>query len=272
MANRAEGNKDLMIQVAAWLFVNKTRDAKEIAKILKVGERTIHRYAETDTWNNVLQNLKYDGKRSFRVKEAGRRTELNRKIFMAKSFLDSAIFHEKTLHIVPADMAESKEEAESKLSDIRLKRKLVTHFLYAVVFELSIKIILEIEQGTSAPHHHNIFCLYKKLSKESRQKISTLYDRQVTNMQKLILECNRSQNRAGQIVNFNHPLQSLEDALKANEQTVKNFKYDGKFNGKSSALCSVMWTDDQIWALPRSRADAITFPKALLEYAISLED
>ena len=199
------------------------------------------------------------------------KTDLDRKIFMAQSFLDSAIFHEKTLNIVTDDIADSLKDAKSKLDDIALRRKLVSHFSYAVVFELSIKIIWEIEQGMAAPYHHNILCLYKKLSKESKQKISDMYNAQVDNMKKLLAECNGRRNRGGQIVNLNPDLQSLEDALKANEQTVKNFKYDGRFNGKSSVLCSIMWTDDRIYVLPQIIADTIIFPKALLEYAISFK-
>ena len=200
------------------------------------------------------------------------KTDLDRKIFMAQSFLDSAIFHEKTLNIVPGDMADSLEDAESKLDDIILRRKVVAHFAYAMVFELSIKIILEIEQGKNAPFHHNILRLYRELSQTSQQKISDMYDTQAANMKKLISECNGRRNRGGQIVNLNLDMQSLEDALKANEQTVKNFKYDGQFSGKSSVLCSIMWTGDLIYTLPRAVANAIIFPKALLEYAISLKN
>ena len=199
------------------------------------------------------------------------KTELDRKIFMAESFLDTAIFHEKTLDLVPIDTGDSIEDVEARAGDITFKRKLVTHFLYAVVFELSIKIIYEIEQGESAPHHHNIFSLYKKISEESQQKISDMYDLQVANMKKLISECNGRRNRGGQIVNIRLNMQSLEEALKANDQTVRDFKYDGRFNGKSSVLCSIMWTDDRIMTIPSSISNAIVFPKALLEYAISLK-
>lgn len=200
------------------------------------------------------------------------KTDLNRKIFMAKSFLNSAIFHEKTLNIVTGDMADSLEDAKSKLSDIVFRRKLVTHFLYAIVFELSIKIIWEIEQGKEAPYHHNIWELYDALSQPSQQKISDMYDIQVSHITNLITQCKGQIDSEGGIVDITLDLQSLEDALQANEQTVKNFKYDGRFNGKSSVLCSLMWDDKEIHVLPKAIADAITFPKSLLEYAISLKN
>lgn len=197
------------------------------------------------------------------------KTDLDRKIFMAKSFLDSATLHDMTPKNVV--IARSLEEAQAKSDDTALGRKFVTHFLYAMVFELSIKIIWEIEQGKSAPHHHNILCLYRELSPSSQQKISDLYDIQVSNMKQVISKCNGRRNRGGQIVNLKIDLQSLENALEVNEPTVKNFKYDGQINGKSSVLCSTMWTDNRIMILPQLIANAIIFPKALLEYAISLQ-
>lgn len=201
-------------------------------------------------------------------------TDLDRKIFMAQSFLDSTNLNERTIAF-PIESnsidVNSPEEVQAKLEDTKRNIKYVTHFLYAMVFELSIKIIWEIEQGEEPPYHHNILCLYRQLSQASQQKISDMYDDQVSNMEKLISECNGRKNRGGEIVNLNLDLQSLEDALEVNEQIVKNFKYDGQLNGKSSVLCSIMWGGDTMWILPRLIADAITFPKALLKYAISLQ-
>ena len=283
MPKRSKAETDIRITVASWLFATKTRDAKEIAELLNTSERNVHRWAKEELWDHVLQTLNYKGERNFRVdtrREKNYGTEktkivessLNRKIFMARSFLYSAIFHEKTLNIVPSDMADSLEDAKSKLDDIIFRRKLVTHFLYAMVIELSMKIILEIECGQSAPTHHNISTLFKKLSHESQQKISDMYDAQDANIRNLISQCNGQRDSAGEIVNITLDLQSLADALKANERTVKDFKYDGQFNGKSSALCSVMWTDDLIYVLPQGIANAIIFPKVLLEYAVSLNN
>ena len=269
MANRIEGSKDIIIQFAAWLFVRQTRDAKEIAKTLKVDERTIHRYAETDTWDKTLKRLKYDGERSFRVQKAGRKTTVEQKIIRAKYFLDSANLLERTLNFV---IAESPEEAESKLDDTRYGRKVVAHCLYAIVFELSIKIIWDIEKDESAPHHHNISRLYKDLSPDAQQEILNIYKTQVNNIEHIISQCNGQIDSEGKTVNIELKLQSLNEALKANEQTITDFKYGGQFNGKSSALCSVMWTDDLIYALPQGIANAIIFPKTLLEYAISLNN
>ena len=67
MGNRSQVEKDILVTVAAWMFVNQTRDAKEIATALVTSERTIHRWAKTEYWENVLRSLKYEGERNFRV-------------------------------------------------------------------------------------------------------------------------------------------------------------------------------------------------------------
>lgn len=73
MANKSTAERDIHITTAACLFVTYTRDAKEIANILKTTDRTIHRYAETELWEEILQIVGYEGERSFRV-EATRDT------------------------------------------------------------------------------------------------------------------------------------------------------------------------------------------------------
>ena len=181
---------------------------------------------------------------------------------MARSFLDVAAFLEKSPNFA---RGESLEEAHSSLSHAPLRKKYVIHFQYAIVFELSIKIIWEIEQGKNAPHSHNILRLYKELSLPLQQKISDMYDSQVSNMKKLI-------SQIPELANLNLNLQSLEDALEVNEDIIKNFKYDGKISGKSSAFCSIVWTDNYIDVLPQAIAEIIIFPKALFDYAISLNN
>lgn len=65
---RAKSEKDIFVTVATGLFATHIRDAKEIASPLNTTERIVHRWVERDKWEEVLQTLKYEGKRNFRVK------------------------------------------------------------------------------------------------------------------------------------------------------------------------------------------------------------
>ena len=187
-------------------------------------------------------------------------TDLDRKIFMAQSFLDMAAFLERSPDFT---RAKSDKEAEARFYSTQLGKKSVTYFLYAVIFEISIKIIWEMEQGKESPHSHNIFRLYKELTPASQQKISDMYDTQVSNMKIFISEIS-------DLANYNWDLQSLEDALKINEKVLIDFKYDGKTNEKSSVFSGMLWTDDKIILIPQSLAKIVIFPETLLDYAISL--
>ena len=73
MPNKSKAEMDVLISVAAGLFATQTRDAKEIAGLLKTTERTVHRWVEQEKWEEVLQTLGYKGERNFRVRKAGRK-------------------------------------------------------------------------------------------------------------------------------------------------------------------------------------------------------
>ena len=68
MPKRSKTELDILITVAAGLFATHTRDAKEIANLLDTSERSVHRWAEREKWEEVLQTLNYEGERNFRVK------------------------------------------------------------------------------------------------------------------------------------------------------------------------------------------------------------
>ena len=68
MPKRSKAELDILITIAAGLFAIHTRDAKEIANLLDTSERSVHRWAEREKWEEVLQTLNYEGKRNFRVK------------------------------------------------------------------------------------------------------------------------------------------------------------------------------------------------------------
>ena len=68
MPKRSKAETDILVTIAAGLFALHTRDAKEIARLLNTTERTIHRWAAREKWEEVLKTLNYEGQRNFRVK------------------------------------------------------------------------------------------------------------------------------------------------------------------------------------------------------------
>ena len=198
-------------------------------------------------------------------------SELSRRIKMAKYFLDSVTLLELSLGQIIQIVAESEESARAKVDDTTFGRKMTAHFLYAIIFELCIKIIWEIEHKTTPPFTQDILSLYNELSDDSRRKITELYDKQVRNIEAVISDANSGiKNKGGDIVNLSVNLQSLQEALASNAETIKNFVYEGIIGGKSSVFSSILWTHDRIYTIPKP--ELIIFPKYLLDYAISLKD
>ena len=186
---------------------------------------------------------------------------LEEKLRIAETFMETAEF----LEIAPftAFIGESKEKIEARKDKQRLQRKEVCHFLYAIVFELAIKIIWETDKGKECRRTHNILDLYKELSLKKQSPIKDLYDNQVSIIK------NREGERGGKKIRFKDlaDFQSLDEALKSNQDTITNFKYDGQFRGKSSVMGSVIWNSKGIWTLPEG---FVVFPKKLLKYAREL--
>ena len=67
MAKRSKAEVDALTTRAAWIFATQTRDADEIASLLKTSKRSVERYAESELWAEVLKSLDYQGPRNFRV-------------------------------------------------------------------------------------------------------------------------------------------------------------------------------------------------------------
>ena len=70
MANRSKAEREVFITAAATLFVTYSRDAQEIADLLKSSKTSIHRYSKETRWAEVLQTLGYEGERNFRTQPA----------------------------------------------------------------------------------------------------------------------------------------------------------------------------------------------------------
>ena len=183
---------------------------------------------------------------------------LEEKLRIAETFLDTAEFLEMAPFI--ATVGESAENIENRKDKQRWQRKGVCHFLYAIVFELAIKIIWESDKGEKCRQTHDILSLYTELSNEKQAKIQELYDRQLS-----IIKAQEGESQGKKIhVKDLTGFQSLNEALKANKETVRDFKYDGKFRGKSSAIGGVIWNNQTVWIFPER---FVIFPKELLKYA-----
>ena len=70
MANRSKADREIYIIAAATLFVTVTRDAQEIANLLNSSKRSIHHWAKTQRWSEVLRTLGYEGENNFRTQPA----------------------------------------------------------------------------------------------------------------------------------------------------------------------------------------------------------
>ena len=68
MPKRSKVETDILVTIAAGFFATQTRDAKVIARLLNTTERNVHRWAQREKWEEVLQTLNYEGERNFRVK------------------------------------------------------------------------------------------------------------------------------------------------------------------------------------------------------------
>ena len=188
-------------------------------------------------------------------------TDLERKMFMAESFLTIASINEQITVVGSLDPL--KNTITSKWT-FDYRKKLVIHYLHAIVIEISIKAIWEVERNQPPAHTHNIFALYAELSLKSQQAIVNMYNTQISNTKKVLSQYINEGRTMDTVMDF----KSLEETLQSNEKIIKNFKYDARRSGKSSGLGSYMWKDNHTYILLAK--EVTIFPKLLLDYAISL--
>ena len=103
--------------------------------------------------------------------------ESKKKLEMAESFMNSARILEGPLSAIRTD---SQDTIQEQMDKQHIHKKMVSYFLYALVFELSIKVIWEAEKGKKCRPTHNILNLYEELSYETQSQISRLYDKQAS--------------------------------------------------------------------------------------------
>ncbi|WP_144439095.1 hypothetical protein [Lutibacter profundi] len=117
--------------------------------------------------------------------------------------------------------------------DNALGMAVTTHFLQAIIIELIIKTLFELNCKETAPYSHNILKIFNNLNQDTRSELVILYDRARIRKQEMFKKF------AIPDVQF-HP---LEKVLKNNELTIKNFKYDAMGNDSNSSLDGMFMTD-----------------------------
>ena len=141
--------------------------------------------------------------------------------------------------------------------------KNIAHMLNAIVLEIAIKVIWEIDNNRDCRFTHNIRELYEELADNSKRDISEIYEKKSALLAALEGTGRQGQRiRLGDLVEF----QSLQDALEANADTMRNFKYDGEYNGKSSTMGSAIWNDGLLYTMPPLNEERI--PEALYRYTL----
>ena len=139
--------------------------------------------------------------------------------------------------------------AASTLNDAvgrqRIGTALTCAVLYPIVVELVLKHIWEQEQGKTAKYNHNVHSLFVQLRSETRRDVEVLYD-----------QCSRAYKSAIAIGQQQHgaevmavDMANLEEALRWNEEAVKNLKYEMTPRGQSVPT-GIIWSSKRIWVVP----------------------
>ena len=141
--------------------------------------------------------------------------------------------------------------------------KSVAYMLNAIVLEIAIKVIWELDNGGKCKHTHDISKLFKNLDCTSQSDLKCLFDEKTRLLANLEVTRGETRIRLGELLQF----QSWEETLVANRGVMVKFKYDGRFKGKSSAMGSAMWNEDGgiVWMLPPMND---SFLEALCRYTM----
>ncbi len=159
-------------------------------------------------------------------------------------------------YIIPVVPGQNPEEEMDKH---RWQRNITSHMLYVIIFENSIKILWELENEEECEHTHNIIKIYGDLNDDTRRKVVELYKNAVTRFSKIAGTMQGLKITLADMVEF----ASLEQALKSNKTMMINFKYDNKFEGKTSAVGNSVRNEETLWILPAGQKP---FTETLFEY------
>ena len=151
------------------------------------------------------------------------------------------------------------QDTQEQLDRHRLQKNIVAHMLCAILVENTIKILWELEHNQECEYSHNVQNIYNELGNLTRTEIRNMYDKQTTAFAAIEGTMEGKAVKLGDIVQ----LASFEQALQSNAATMRNFKYDNKFQGKTSVFANAIWDQDTIWTLPSGHKP---FAVSLFEY------
>lgn len=117
--------------------------------------------------------------------------------------------------------------------------------LYPIVVELVLKYIWEKEHGKTAYHSHDACRIFSALNPNTQHGIETLYDKCCARYRAAI-ELGKKQKGPGKV---EVEMAGIEEALKWNQDAVRNFKYELRPRGRSVPI-GVFWNKATIWVVP----------------------
>lgn len=149
-------------------------------------------------------------------------------------------------------------DAAGNLSDAvdrqRYGISLTCAVLYPIVVELVVKHIWEEEHAKTAKYNHNVHNLFLQLRPETQSELEALYD-QCCRAYKSAIDIGQQQHGAEAVA---VDMANLEEALRWNEEAVKNLKYEMTPHGKSVPT-GIFWSSKRVWVVPG------TFPNFAIE-------
>ena len=151
------------------------------------------------------------------------------------------------------------QEIQEQLDSHRFQKNIVAHMLCTILVENTIKVLWEVEHNQECEYSHNVNKIYSELGNSTRTEIRNMYDKQTMAFAAIEGTMKGKTVKLGEIVQ----LASLEQALQSNAATMRNFKYDNKFQGKTSVFANAIWDQDTIWVLPSGHKP---FAVSLFEY------
>ena len=123
--------------------------------------------------------------------------------------------------------------AGGKRPNEALKNAVTAYFLKAVILELIVKILYELDTKTEAPFTHNLAKLFGNLNLDTQKEVTDRFN-EARERQKMHTQYLGIDNLAF------HP---LENVLEDNETTIKNFKYDATGVKSNSSADSIFYRD-----------------------------